>query len=823
VESFSDQLKQVLRRLGRAPVFTIITVITLAAGVGANIAVFSVVEGVLLKPLPYPHAETLVAVQHTAPGLNMDAVGMAPSNYFIYREQNHVFEDIGLYMGDSVALTGQGSPEQVRALDVTDGILPILGVAPMLGHWFSRADDTPGAPDTVMLDYGYWQRRFGGDRTIVGRTITVDGKLRQVIGVMPRNFRFLDREQPALFLPLQFDRNKTTLGDFSYVGIARLRPGVTLAETNTDIQHLIPTVWSSFPAPLGFSLELFQKARLGAKVMPLSEDVVGDVGTLLWVLMGSIGVVLLIACANVANLLLVRAEGRHQELAIRAALGASRWHIASDFLLESVVIGLLGSGLGLLLAWGALRLLIAIAPQGLPRLQDIGIDLAVLAFTLCVSLVCSLLFGSIPALRYANARMGTGLREGGRTLSQGRERHRTRNTLVVIQVSLAFVLLICSGLMIRTFRALTHVDPGFDSGAAIQTLRLAISEVEVPSADNVVRREEAISERLAAIPGVTAVGLGISVPMDGGSWEDPVFAQDRSYADGSMPPLRRFKFASPGFLRTLGIPLIAGRDFTWAETYQKLPVAMVSENLAREYWGSPAKALGKYVRVSTKDDWCEIVGVAGNVHDDGMNKDAPTIAYWPILMKHFEGDDESVRRRVAYAIRSSRAGSESLMNDVRRAVWSVDANLPLSEVRTQEYFYSKSMGRASFTLVMLAVAASLALLLGIVGLYGVIAYSASQRTREIGIRIALGAQRSAVTGMFVRQGLLMAGSGVVCGLIVAVAATRLLRSLLFHVSPMDPLTYVAACFALCAAAALASYIPSRRTATVNPVEALRAE
>lgn len=823
MESFSDQLRQVLRRLGRAPIFTIITLITLAAGVGANIAVFSVVEGVLLKPLPYPHAETLVGVRHTAPGLNMDEVGMAPSNYFIYREQNRVFEDIGLYQGDSVALTGQGSPEQVRALDVTDGVLPILGVAPMLGRWFLRADTTPGAPDTVMLDYGYWQRRFGGDRSIVGRPITVAGTPRQVIGVMPQNFRFLDGEQPALFLPLQFDRNKTTLGEFSYEGMARLQPGVTLAEANTDIQQLIPTVWGSFPAPQGFSMSLFQKARLGAKVRPLSQDVVGDVGKLLWVLMGSIGVVLLIACANVANLLLVRAEGRQQELAVRAALGASRWRIASDFLLESVVIGILGSGLGLFLAWGALRLLITIAPQGLPRLQDISIDLGVLAFTVAISLFCSLLFGSIPAVRYAGARMGTGLREGGRTLSQGRERHRTRNSLVVIQVGLAFVLLICSGLMIRTFQALTHVDPGFDGTARIQTLRLAIPEVEVPNADNVVRREEAISQRLAVIPGVTAVGLGNSVPMDGGQWEDPVFARDRSYADGSIPPLRRFKFASPGFLKTLGIPLIAGRDFTWAETYQKLPVAMVSENLAREYWGGPANAPGKFIRASTTDDWREIVGVVGDVHDDGMNKDAPTIAYWPILTSHFDGDEENVQRRVVYAIRSSRAGSESLMNDVRRAVWSVDANLPLSDVRTQEYFYSKSMARASFTLVMLAVAASLALLLGIVGLYAVIAYSSSQRTREIGIRIALGAQRNAVTGMFVRQGLLMVGSGVACGFIVALAATRLLRSLLFHVSPMDPLTYSCACFALCAAAALASYIPSRRTATVNPVEALRAE
>ena len=823
MSSFSNQLRQVLRRLWRAPIFTIVTLITLAAGVGANIAVFSVVEGVLLKPLPYPHAETLVGVWHTAPGLNLDEVNMAPSNYFIYREQNRVFQDIGVYEGDSVAITGQGSPEQVHALDVTDGVLPILGVAPMLGRWFSPADTKSGAPDTVMLDYGCWQRRFGSDRSVIGRTIAVDGKPRQVIGVMPRNFRFLDGEPPALFLPLQFDRNKTVLGQFSYDGIARLRPGVTLAEANTDIQRLIPTVWSSFPAPPGFNINLFQKARLGPKVRPLSQDVVGDIGKLLWVLMGSIGVVLLIACANVANLLLVRAEGRHRELAIRGALGATRWNIAADFLLESLVIGILGSCLGLLLAEGALRLLVAIAPQGLPRLQDIGIDLSVLAFTVGISLFCSLLFGSIPALRYAGARIGTGLREGSRTASQGRERHRTRNTLVIVQVCLAFVLLICSGLMIRTFRALTHVDPGFDSKAGIQTVRLNIPDAEVPKADSVVHMEQAIAQRMAAIPGVTAVALGNSVPMDGGQWSDPLYAQDRSYADGSMPPLRRFKFASPGFLKTLGIPLIAGRDFTWTETYQKLPVAMVSENFAREYWGGPANALGKRIRVGTKDDWREIVGVTGNVHDDGMNKDAPTIAYWPLLMNHFEGDDENVRRWVVFAIRSSRAGSESLMKDVRQAVWSVDANLPLSDIRTQEYFYSKSMARTSFTLVMLAVAASIALLLGVIGLYGVIAYSASQRRREIGIRIALGAQRNNITGMFVRQGLLMAGIGSVCGIIVAVAATRLLRSLLFHVSTMDPLTYGCACFALCAAAVLASYIPARRTVSVDPVEALRAE
>jgi predicted permease len=822
MNSFLSQLKQIVRRLWRAPVFTLVTLITLSAGVGANIAVFSVVEGVLLKPLPYPHPESLVGVWHTAPGLNIDDVNMGPSNYFIYREQGRTFEDIGIYQGGSVSVTGQGNPEQVPALNVTDGVLPVLGIAPVLGRWFNRVDDTPAGPETVMLSYNFWQSHFGSNPSIVGQTIRVDGKARQIIGVMPKEFRFLDWEQPALFLPLRIDRSKTTLGQFSYEGVARLRPGVTLQAANADVARLWPVVLNSFPAPPGFSLDLFKKARIAPNVRPLSQDVIGDVGKLLWVLMGSIGVVLLIACANVANLLLVRAEGRHQELSVCAALGASPWRIAREFLMESAVLGVMGSLLGLALAWCALRLLIALGPEGLPRLHDIGIDLHVLIFTLAVALFCSLLFGSIPALRYAGTQAGTGLR-GSRTSSQGRERHRTRNTLVVIQVSLAFVLLICSGLMIRTFRALIHVDAGYDTAAKIQTVRLGIPEADVPKDDDVLRIQQSIAQKIAAVPGVQSVAFGGSVPMDGNGWHDPVYAQDRSYAGGAMPPLREFVFGAPGFLKTLGIPLVAGRDFTWDEAFQKVPVAMVSENFAREYWGSASSALGKHVRVSTKDDWREIVGVIHDVHDDGMSKDAPTVAYWPTMLSHFESDQVSIRRFVVFAIRTPRAGSESLMNDVRQAVWSVDANLPLTSVHTQDYYYQKSIARTSFTLVMLGIAAAIALLLGVVGLYGVIAYSASQRTREIGIRIALGAQSNTITTMFVRQGLVLAGGGIGCGLVLAFAATRFLKSLLFHVNPVDPITYVLACAALCGAACLASYIPSRRTATVNPVDALRAE
>lgn len=823
METYADLLKQVLRRLRRSPMFTIVTLITLAAGIGANTAVFSVIEGVLLKPLPYPQADQLVGVWHTAPGFNIPDLNMAPSNYFIYREQGHTFQDVAIYQNDSVSVTGVAEPEQVDALDVTDGTLPILGIPPMLGRWFNQADDKPGSPDTVMLTYGYWRRKFGADRSIIGRNLTIDGKPRQIIGVLPQRFRFLDRDDLALLLPLQFDRNKLFLGQFSYEGLARLKPGATVEQANADVARMLPIVVRSFPPPPGFSLDLLKKANIGPNVRPLMKDVVGDVGKLLWILMGSIGIVLLIACANVANLLLVRTEGRQQELGIRAALGASRRRIAGELLFESVIVGLIGSVLGLALAYGALRLLVAMAPAGLPRIQDIGINVPVLVFTLAASLIASLLFGLIPVLKYGGARLATGLREGGRTLSQSRQRHRARNVLVVVQVGLACVLLICSGLMIRTFRRLTQVNPGFLAHAGVQTLRLTIPEADVAKPENVVRMQEEIARKLSAIPGVSSVALTNGVPMSNNHWMDPVLARDRDYAQGEVPPLRRFEFVSPGLFHTLGIPLIAGRDFTWTDTYNKIPVAIVSENFAREYWKTPENALGKQIRVSTKDDWRQIVGIVGDVYYDGVEQPAPTTAYWPILMNNFESDPVQLRRTLAFVIRTPRAGSETLMKEARQAVWSVDANLPLADVRTLGYYYTRSMARTSFTLVMLAIAGGMALLLGAVGLYGVIAYSVSQRTREIGIRIALGAQQRGLVGMFVRQGLVLAGVGVACGVVVAIAAVRVMASLLFHVSPVDPVTYILVCAGLGATAALASYLPSRRASNVDPVEALRAE
>jgi predicted permease len=822
---FFDQFNQVLRRLARAPLFTAVTLITLAVGIGANTVVFSVVEGVLLKPLSYPHSEQLVGVWYHIPGIEIENLPMAPFLYFLEREQGTTFEDIGVYQDDSRSVTGAGQPEHVPALDVTDGTLPLLGAKPVLGRLFTRRDDSADAPQTVVLSYGYWRKRFGGDPSVIGRPIVVGGKAHEIIGVLPKDFHFLDREDAALYLPMQWDRNKTKLGNFSYPGIARLKPGVTMAQVRADMTRLIPIAVRSFPAPDGFPLSLFEKIQMQVTPRPLKQDVIGNIGNVLWVLMGSIGVVLLVACANVANLLLVRVEGRRQELAIRTALGAGRGRITSGLLFESLVLGFTGSVIGLAIAFGALRALIAFKPTGLPRLNEIGIDGPVLLFTLGLALFVSLVIGLIPVIKYAGAALHSDLREGGRALSQGRERHRARKALVVLQVALALVLLICSGLMIHTFQALMHVSPGFADPRTLQVFHLYIPETRIPDTQRVevLRLEQEIANRIAAIPGVASVSFGSTVPLEGYGQNDPIFARDHTYKQGELPPIRRFKFIAPGLLATQGTPLVAGRDLTWAETYEKRPVALISENMARENWHDPASALGKQIRVGNTDDWREIIGVARDVHDDGVNNPAPPTVYWPLIQDHFEGQAETVRRSVAYVIRSPRAGSADFMNEVQRMVWSVDADLPLADATTLGVLYTKSMARTSFTLIMLCVAGSMALLLGIVGIYGVISYAVSQRTREIGIRMALGARRETLTAMFVRQGLWLTGIGVAIGLVTSFLTMRLMASLLFNVSPLDPWTYTVATACVIAIAGLACYLPSRRAAIVNPVNALRAE
>jgi len=673
-----------------------------------------------------------------------------------------------------------------------------------------------------LLSHAYWKTRLGGDPSAIGRRIVVDGDAVEVIGVLPEKFKLLDiRAEVAM--PMRSDRNKVVLGRFSYQALARLKPGVTQQQASADMMRLIPVALDAFPPFPGFNRSMFVEAKLAPQVMPLKDRMVGDLSGVLWVLMGTIGIVLLIACANVANLLLVRADGRRQELAIRAALGASWVRIAKELMTESMMLGLMGGAAGLAFAYGALRLLVALAPGNLPRIDEISIDGPALLFTLAVSLFAGLLFGAIPVAKYAGPQLGTALRGGGRTLSQSKERHRARNTLVVVQVALAMVLLIGSGLMIRTFLTMRHVDPGFGNPQQVEVLHIAIPYSQEKDPVKVARMEQQISERISAVPGVTAVAMTSIVPMTDSGWTDGLYAQDIPYGEAGLPPLRKYKMISPGWSKAMQTPIVAGREFTWTDALEKRPVAMVSENLARELWKNPSAAIGKRVRENLKGEWREVVGVVGDVRDNGVNEKAPTIVMWPTLMGRFGNDETFVSRGMAYLVRSSRTGSTGFLNEITRAVWSVNANLPVANVHSLQEIYEKSLARTSFTLVMLAIAGAMALLLGVVGIYGVISYSVAQRTREIGIRMALGAQQDELTSMFVSQGLKLAAIGVLCGLAAAVGLTRVMKSLLFEVQPVDPLTYAAVAIGLTLAAAVASYLPAMRAASVDPTDALRAE
>ena len=551
---------------------------------------------------------------------------MSRADYLTFREQSRTLEDIGIYdlgtnsSGLSVNITGMGQPEHVPALSVTDGLLPILGVVPLVGRTFTRADDQPDSPDTIMLTYGYWRRKFGANHSVIGKTIDVDGTARVIIGVLPQHFFFVDNREAAVLLPLKLDRAAMRLGTYNFGAIARLKPGATLEQARADVTRLIPITFRSFPPYPGGSVKEFEDLRLRADVQPLKEEVVGNVERVLWILMGGVGMVLLTACANVANLFLLRTEVRQQELSIRAALGGSRARIAAGLFSETLILGVCGGLLGYGLASGALRALIAIAPQGLPRLNEIGLDGRVLLFSIAVSLSACLLFGLVPVVKSTGSGLGMKLRETGRSMSEGRERHRLRSVLAVTQVALALILLVSSGLMIRTFRALTQVDPGFVKPSQVETFRVYIPESEIKDPTRVILTYQEISRKLSNIPGVSSVGISESVPMDGGGYLDELAVRDR-VSRSNQTPLYLNEYVAPGLFEALGTPLVAGRDFTWSDIYNKVPVILVSEKFAREYWRDPSDAIGK--QIGSPNPWREIIGIVRDVHQNGVEKDPP--------------------------------------------------------------------------------------------------------------------------------------------------------------------------------------------------------
>ena len=800
MSNFWQDLRYASRIFAKRPGFAAATVLTLALGIGATTAIFSVVYGVLLKPLPFDQPDRLVAVRQYAPrgaGRNQGA-----ATYLTYREHQRAFEAIGAWDPAAVSVIGDGDPERVQALVVTSETLPLLRVQPVLGRVFSADDDRPGAPRRVVLTFGYWQRRFAGRSDIIGQALAVNGNPAEIIGVLPASFSFL-RTRPAILLPLPLDASAPRGISFGFQALARLKPGVTLAQANADAGRVLSLLPAAF-APL----------ELQPDVRPLADEVISDVRQILWILLAAVGVVLLIACGNVANLFLVRAEGRQHELAMRAALGASRGRITLTLLSESVVLAVASGIVGVALAQAATLLLRRLAPAELPRVDDIGIDAIVLLFTLGISVISGLLFGLFAVLRFANLSVAA-VNESGRSASDAPRRQRARNLLVVGQVALALTLLIVAGLMIRTFLAMRQVEPGFTRPEEVQTFVVAIPAGHISDPPQVARTYEGIAERLAQVPGVSSVGLSSSVTMDGEDNGNPIEVEGVPLPPAGRTPGRRFKSVAPGYFETMGIRLVAGRSVTWRDIHDRLPVIIISRTLAQEYWGDPSRAIGKRIRALQRDaPWREIVGVVGDERDDGLSQPPTAIVYWPVLNENYPW------RTMACTVRSPRVGAPGFLRELEDAVWSVDRNLPLANVRTLEEIQAQSMAQTSFALVMLSLAASVAILIGLVGIYGMVAYAAAQRTREIGIRMALGAQAADVRRLFLRQGMSLTAVGIALGVGIAAVLTRIMSTFLFGVSPTDPATYTVVSGVLGGASLFATYLPARRASQVDPMVAI---
>lgn len=816
-------LRMALRGLARRPLFSGVAILVLALGIGGTSAIFTLVDSVILSPLPFDESDRLLAVQHAAPGRGMADVGQCAAWHFTYIDEAQSFEELGMFTGTRASVTGRGDPEALPVLQVTEGVLPATRSAPLVGRMFAEEDMDPDGPATIMLAEGYWRSRFGGDADIVGQTLDVDGSTREIIGVMPEEIRALGYD-PSLIIPLRYRRSNLFVGNIGYDAIARLRDGVTMEEAHADLSRIMPQAWEKFPGgPVASSSDpSFYQVDLRS----LKTDLVGPVAGLLWILLGGVSVVLLIACANVANLFLVRAEGKDGEMAVRTAMGASRRRITWEYLKESLLLGLMGGIGGLALAQVGLRSLLTLAPANLPRMEEVTLDGGVLAVTLFVSIGAGFFFGVFPMFRRGSEDFVAGLRDAGRGGMKGRGRQRTQKLLAVTQMALALVLLVGSGLMLRSFQSLRNRDPGFGSPEEILALQLYLPGGEAPTGDEVATTYEMIVRRLAEVSGVNSVGLSTSMPMYGGGNVNPFLVRGQSMDDEGARVSRRHKWIGPNYLETMQIPLLMGRTVTWADIHARAPVALLSETLAREAFGSPEEALGQYVAARPDPPaWKEVIGIVADTREDGIGSSYPDLVYWPhVTLGFWEGnapDQTQVWRGATISIRSNRTHTPGFLDDVEAAVWEVSPNLPLMNVTAMDDVVVASMSRTSFALVLLGVAGIVALILGMVGVYGVVSYAVSQRRAELGMRMALGAEPGQVQAMVLRQGFFLAAVGVAVGLGLAFGVTRLMSSLLFGVSAADPVTYAVVALGLLVVALLASYLPARRAAGVDPMAALR--
>jgi putative ABC transport system permease protein len=806
-----------LRMMARRPGFSIVAASTLGVGVGAAIAVFSVLNAVVLQPLPYEDADRMVRLETRVPGLGVEGAWQLSAAGFHYlRSENTAFRELGAASGREMNISGEGPPERAYTAIVTAGLMPVLGARAEIGRLISFEDDVPNGPDVAVLGHGFWARRFGGDPGVLGQPLRIEGRAVEIIGVMAPGIDLPDRPVDV-WLPWRMDPLAPAMNAHFVPVLGRMAPGVTIERAQLEVDRLTEQFSAEFPE--AYSAQWMEESGFSTRVIPLRTHVAGEATRLLWILMAAVGLVLLISCANVAHLFLVRTEARRREIAIRAALGATRGTLARQFLTEGVLIALGAGVLGVWLSWAGIRTLIAVAPAALPRLSEVGLHGASFTFALLVTVATGLLIGCVPIVR-SKLRMSPGaLGEGGSGVTEGRERRLTRHVLVVTQVALGLVLLMSAGLLLRSFNELRAVDPGFrDDG--VLTFHLALPAVEYRTPEAAARFQQTLIDRLEEAPAISAAGAIHRLPVRDGAGCFAFFVEDQPLASNEIPPCIAARFTAPGFFRSLGVGLRYGREFEPNDNEERAGVVVLSRALADRLWPDE-NPVGKGVRLfGDRPPYFRVIGVAEHTRDDGLDQPPAETAYFPLLGMPGEPDWGPVRS-FNVVVRTSLPEPLSLAGEVRRIVAGVDPEIPVAGLQEMNEVVRNSISRVSFMMILLALAAGIALVLGAVGLYAVISSVVSERRNEIRIRIALGANAVDVVGLIVRQSLWLAVAGVVIGLGVALSLTHVLRNFLHDVSPHDPVVLVVVPLVLLAVAVVASLLPALRATALDPAHALR--
>lgn len=810
IENFLQDLGYGLRQLRRSPGFTAVAVLTLALGIGANTAIFSIVNGVLLRPLPYRDPGRLTLVWEKDELGHPDNATFA--TYTDWKAMSKSFEELALYRSWQPTVTGSGDPEQLSGLRVTNNYFRMLGIRPELGRDFRPEEETPSASHVVILSRGLWQRRFNSDPNIAGKTITLNAASFIVAGVLPADFQSLMSMDPRggtveIWGVLGYDASLPWACRTCHhlIAIGRLRPGVTLAKANAEMDTISAALWKAYPKDYSAS---------GVILMPLRDYLLGPVSTTLYVLLGAVTFVLLVACANLANLLLARATRRNMEMAVRTALGATRGRVIRQLLAENCLLALLGAAVGLTPAYWTPNLLAALGTGDLPRLAEVRLDWRVLLFTLGLVLLTGVLSGMAPAFRLSNTGLHDTLKEGARG-SSGAAGRRLRALLVVSEIALSLTLLVGAGLLLRSLARLLTVSPGFD---ASHVLTMRVSLLGEKYADNKNLRQFFVqaSERVRALPGVEAAGVVSQIPLGGNMDQYGFHVEGRINANPELDPSAERYCVTPGYRRTMSIPLLRGRDLAETDSADAPQVLLINEAAARQMWPGE-DPLGKHVKLGGIDKpWWTVVGVVGDVHQRGLDFAPDMQFYVPHAQWPFPDSD------MTFAIRTD-GPPGALAQAARQAIRSLDSNQPISRIMPLEDYVGLSVQGRRFSLVLLAAFAVIALLLSTVGVYGVTAYTVALRTREIGIRMALGAQGRDVLALLLREELLLVLGGIALGIAASAALTRFLASMLFEVKPTDPATFVLVATLLAAVAGLACWFPTRRATTVDPLVALRYE